>query len=317
MEKYNLPYIKRRTAEFFNFYQIPKILIKDRNFSELDGWSILLFGMLLDRVALSADNAKDFTNENGDVFIIFTVEEAMEKCGKGKQAVIKYFKQLEDVGLIERKRRGLGKPSIIFVKDFTYVENSSNFKKCENHTSANTDFKKYENHTSGSMKTEPLEVLKSYPNNTDYNKTDLNDTDSINQSSRGARKTDVNDTIEDYSIYRDLIQDNIEYDYFMTEPSWSFEKKRVGEIIEIMLDCICSSADKIRIGKQDIPKEIVKSRMLKINSGHIEYIIGCLKSNTTKVKNIKEYLKTVIYNASLTIDNYYSTEVNHDLYGDD
>jgi len=120
MKKYDLPRIKRKNAETLSFYQIPEILLKNKEFSSMDGWSLLLFGMLLDRVVQSADN-EDCTDENGDIFIIFTVEEAMEKCKKGNKAIIKYFKQLEDAGLIERKRRGLGKPSAIYVNDFTYL----------------------------------------------------------------------------------------------------------------------------------------------------------------------------------------------------
>ena len=125
MEKFNLPRMKRKTAELYNFYQIPKVLLKNKTFSSLDGWSILLFSMLFDRVSLSAENVRDFTDDNGDIFIIFTVEEAMEKSSKSKPVICKYFKQLEDIGLIERVRRGLGKPSIIYVNDFTAIENDN------------------------------------------------------------------------------------------------------------------------------------------------------------------------------------------------
>lgn len=116
------------------------------------------------------------------------------------------------------------------------------------------------------------------------------------------------DSIE---IYRSILHDNIEYDILCQQE----DKELLDEIVEIRLECICSSKETICIGKEDIPKEVVKSRFLKINSEHIEYILFCMKRNTTKVRNIKAYLKSVIYNAPITINSFYSAEVNHDLYG--
>ena len=108
-----------------------------------------------------------------------------------------------------------------------------------------------------------------------------------------------------------MICESIEYEFIVEQ----YDREQLDEIIEIMLECICSNAETICISGNDIPQEVVKSRMLKIGSEHIEYIFECLKNNTTKVRNIKAYLKAVIYNAPVTISNYYSAEVNHDLYG--
>ena len=82
-----------------------------------------------------------------------------------------------------------------------------------------------------------------------------------------------------------------------------------------MLECICTKNGVIRIAKEEVPSEIVKSRFLKIDSEHIGYVMDCINKNTTKVRNIKEYLKTVLYNATVTINHYYTALVNHDLYG--
>ena len=147
---------------------------------------------------------------------------------------------------------------------------------------------------------ENLAQLSNKKSSTDIQNTDLS---SINQS--------YPDGIEAIDAYKQVIYDNIEYDIL----SEQYDREQLDEIIEIMLECICSNAYTIRIAQDDVPQELVKSRMLKINSEHIEYIFGCLKSNTTKVRNIKAYLKAVIYNAPVTISNYYSAEVNHDLYG--
>jgi len=82
-----------------------------------------------------------------------------------------------------------------------------------------------------------------------------------------------------------------------------------------MLECICSSAKSIIIGKEAVPQELVQARFLKIDSSHIEYVLSCLDRNTTKIRNIKAYLMTTLYNALSTINNYFTAEVNHDLYG--
>jgi hypothetical protein len=138
-----------------------------------------------------------------------------------------------------------------------------------------------------------------------------------NQSYQISRESDVNDVIDKYNYYRDFIKENIEYDLITTESKMhKSNKDRIDEIVEIILDCICTDSKSVKIGKQNFPHEVVKSRFLKINSSHIDYIIDSLDKNTTRVTNIKEYLKTVIYNATLTIEGYYTAKVNHDLYGD-
>ena len=138
--------------------------------------------------------------------------------------------------------------------------------------------------------------------------TQVSNTDYIKSAS--IYQADEMDTME---AYRKIICENIDYDII----SEQFNKEMLDEIIEIMLECICSTAETLRISKEDIPTEAVKSRMLKIGSEHIEYIFWCLEKNTTKVRNIKSYLRTILYNAPVTISNYYSAEVNHDLYGTD
>lgn len=137
-------------------------------------------------------------------------------------------------------------------------------------------------------------------NNTGINITLFNN-QSINQQ-------EIIDTIEQY---RNIIYENIDY-YIIIE---TLDKELVDDLVEIMLETICSRAETIRIAKQDISFSVVKQRMLTINSEHIEYVINCFKNNTTKVHNIKNYLLTSLYNAPLTMDSYYTALVNHDLYG--
>lgn len=119
------------------------------------------------------------------------------------------------------------------------------------------------------------------------------------------------DVMDRIDAYRSIVYQNIEYEYMIRQ----YDKEQLDEIVEIMVECICSTAPIIRVGQEDMPTELVRSRFLKIDSGHIEFILDSLKNNTSDVRNIKAYLKTVIYNAPVTINNYYSAKVNHDLYG--
>ena len=96
-----------------------------------------------------------------------------------------------------------------------------------------------------------------------------------------------------------------------------FDKDRFREIMDIMLDAVCSTALTIRINGEDMPQQVVKSRFLKLNSSHIEYVLEAMNKNPSDIRNIRAYLLTALYNASLTIDNYYSALVNHDFYGQD
>ena len=109
------------------------------------------------------------------------------------------------------------------------------------------------------------------------------------------------------------IMENIEYD--ITRRQLGYDADILDEIVDIMVDTVCSTKPMIRIGGQDFPLEVVKSRLLKLNSEHISYVVSSLKSNTTKVRNIRAYLLTALYNAPTTISSYYTALVNHDLYG--
>ena len=114
-------------------------------------------------------------------------------------------------------------------------------------------------------------------------------------------------------IYREIIKDNIDYDILIQDPK--MDKDRLDEIVEIMLETVCTARKTIRIAGDDYPAELVKSKFLKLNSSHIEFVLDCMRENTTKVRNIKQYLKAVLFNAPSTIDSYYTALVNHDFYG--
>ena len=120
-------------------------------------------------------------------------------------------------------------------------------------------------------------------------------------------------SVSEIEIYRDLIYENIEYDYLIERNPYNRES--IDEIVELMLEVVCANRKTIRVAGGEFPHEVVKARFLKLNSEHIQFVLDCMKENTTKVRNIKQYLLTVLYNAPTTISSYYSALVNHDLYG--
>ena len=113
--------------------------------------------------------------------------------------------------------------------------------------------------------------------------------------------------------YRELILENIEYDILVQNER--MDRDRLDELVELMVDTVCSRRETIRIAGDDYPAEVVKFRLLKLNSSHIEYVLDRMRENTTYVRNIKKYLLAALYNAPATIGSYYTSLVSHDLYG--
>lgn len=400
MQKIQFDYFRGMEAEQYSFYRVPKVLFTAECFKSLSCEAKVLYGLMLDRMSLSIKN-RWFDDEDW-VYIIFTVDEIAELMNCGTQKAVKLIKELDTsngIGLIEKKRLGLGKPNVIYVKNFMIKEipnqlmktdnvqkqeeyfteetvmgenagkiadmksegnfqeeianlqkqeeergksnisqNSENhhskivkitnqelsesqFKNSENHNSGmmkttnqefpESQFNNYENQNSGMMKMEIQEFPKSQSNKTDINKTNFSETDIIQSyqiQSGSLVSHDKRDVIEEMKIYRELIQERIEYKYH--------EQEDVDELVELMVEVMMMPDDStIRIAGVDKPVALVKNRFMKLNYSHIEYVLFCLHRNTTKVGNIKAYLLTTLYNAPLTISNYYQAEVNHDMYG--
>lgn len=400
MQKIQFDYFRGMEAEQYSFYRVPKVLFTAECFKSLSCEAKVLYGLMLDRMSLSIKNR--WFDDEDRVYIIFTVDEIAELMNCGTQKAVKLIKELDTsngIGLIEKKRLGLGKPNVIYVKNFMIKEipnqlmktdnvqkqeeyfteetvmgenagkiadmksegnfqeeivnlqkqeeergksnisqNSENhhskivkitnqelsesqFKNSENHNSGmmkttnqefpESQFNNYENQNSGMMKMEIQEFPKSQSNKTDINKTNFSETDIIQSyqiQSGSLVSHDKRDVIEEMKIYRELIQERIEYKYH--------EQEDVDELVELMVEVMMMPDDStIRIAGVDKPVALVKNRFMKLNYSHIEYVLFCLHRNTTKVGNIKAYLLTTLYNAPLTISNYYQAEVNHDMYG--
>ena len=156
---------------------------------------------------------------------------------------------------------------------------------------------------------------KTASNNTEIKDTELSDTEPSIYPAKGLPedRSPAADAMDTMRVYRQIIMENIEYD--ITRRQLGYDADILDEIVDIMVDTVCSTKHMIRIGGQDFPLEVVKSRLLKLNSEHISYVVSSLKSNTTKVRNIRAYLLTALYNAPTTISSYYTALVNHDLYG--
>ena len=152
----------------------------------------------------------------------------------------------------------------------------------------------------------------------EQSKTDLSSTEGSNPipsnppSPAGTRiGTDGMDARE---VYREIILDNIGYEYLIQDNH--IDRERLDEIAELIVDTVCSARKTIRIAGDDYPAEVVKSRFMKLDSSHVQYVMDCMRENTTYVRNIKKYLLAALYNAPATIGNYYSALVQHDMYGD-
>ena len=124
----------------------------------------------------------------------------------------------------------------------------------------------------------------------------------------------VLDRMRERESYREIILENIDYDILTQDEK--LDRDRLDELVELMVDTVCSNRKMIRIAGDDYPAEVVKSRFLKIGSSHIEYVLERMRENTTYVRNIKKYLLAALYNAPVTMDSYYTSLVSHDLYGD-
>ena len=322
-------YFRGMEAEQYTFYRIPKVLFTAECFRSLSCEAKVLYGLLLDRMGLSIKNR--WFDEEDRVYIIFTVEELAELLSCGTQKVVRLLKELDvksGIGLIEKKRLGLGKPNVIYVKNFmiqelTRVEKQDleaepleNTLNGENHNSRNvkitiqesakSQFKNDENHNSGNVKITIQESAKSQSNNTEYSDIEHNENQSIDLSE--------GDVMERKKHYRNMVQEQIYYKSLIQNPR--YQKNEVDELVELTVEVLMLPDDRmIWIAGDEKPAILVKDRFQMLNDAHFEYVLDSMKRNTGKVQNVKNYLLTSLYNAPLTMEHYYRLAVNHDLYG--
>lgn len=265
-------------------------------------------------------------DDENRAYIIYTVDAIMEDLGCSKPTCTKIMRELDSengIGLIEKKRRGLGKPDIIYVKNFFSVPDEKEENEPSNPDVSTEvkkfNFKKQKNLTSGSKEIVPQEVNDFFPNynNTNHNNfnyNDMNYTNPINQSGNESKTEKRIDLMDDVNAYIELIKENIEYEHHMKYDDWQ-NRVLYEELFEVICEVVCVKRTIIRIAGEDYPYELVKSKFLKLNSGHLKYVIGCMHDTNTKISNIKAYMVTALYNAPSTMNHYYQQEVQHDMYG--
>ncbi len=314
----NFEYYYGNQAEQFSFIKIPKVMITDATFSELSLPAKVLYGLLLDRMSLSMKN-RWFDSENR-VYIIYQIADIQEDLGISKNKAIDLLAALEKFGLVEKKRRGLGMPSLLYVKNFITEQHGSEKvfftdKKKRNPTSRSPETassRSVKNPTSRSAERKLQEVAETAPliNKTNSNHTDGNESISNPILSSDGIRLDEEYT-RSYEQYEDFVRQNIEYDILLE--THKEQKEILQELLALIMEVIMCKSEEMVIAKNIYPTEIVRSRFLKLNYSHIQYVLLCLQKNTTKIRNIKKYMLAALFNAPCTIEGYYQAEVNHDF----
>ena len=280
-------YFYEEQSESYSFYRIPKMLFTEEIFDALSTDAKVLYGLLLDRISLSRENG--WMDDAGRVYVYYTIKSVKKSMRCANTKACGLLRELDEFGLIERKKQGLGKPTIIYVKDFT------RFRKAELLDS--------EKQNSVILHTGTLDNRKSETNKTEKNNTESNKTNPILS---GADKD-----MDERTSYRNYL--NSQLDMEIMYERYPYDRETLDAIMDLMLDVVCSKRRTIRIAGDDKPVNVVKSQFLKINSMHLEYVMDCMKKNPAKVRNIKQYLLAAIYNAPLTMQSYYQAWVNNDM----
>lgn len=280
-------------AEQFSFYRVPKVLFTREQFKQLSAEAKILYGIMLDKLDLSVKNK--WGDEKGRVYIIYTIEQIMEDMNCADQKATKLLDELEKkCGLIERKRQGLGKPNLIFVKNFITGVESSMMAQIQNR----------ENHDSGVVNITTADYPKSRGINTNHNNTENSD---INPIQSGFDE----DGMCEHKEYERYFRESLSIDVLLRENLG--EEETILGILDLLVDVCCFRRSVIRIAGDDKPLAVVKSRFMKLNAEHIRYVLKCLSENTTRVRNIRQYLLTALYNAPATIRPFYQAWVNNDM----
>lgn len=287
----NLDYFYDYEAEQFAFYMVPKEIVEEEPFCNMSNGSKLLYSIVLDRVKLSRRNG--WIDEKRRVYIIFTVEETQRIMRCSKPTATKFMQELVKIGLVEKKRQGLGKPNLLYVKNFVRKGKNSNFKR-------------FNNLTSGSTESEHQEVQESNGINNNQINPDFINTDPFFPSA--PKEVGQKDGMSE----REKIKHQIEYDCLRQR----YRAEQLDELVEIMLEVMMNRSPTIKIGRDaEYPTSYVQERLSKINAMHIERVMDGIADNRTQVYNTRAYLLATLFNSVSTIDSYNTMQYNHDFGG--
>lgn len=348
MAKMEFDYYYGAGSEQFSFVRVPRVLFTDKeHFGCLSNDAKLLYGFLLERMSLSRRN--NWIDELNRVYIVFPIEEIEELLGVGHDKANNLLKELDDVngiGLVSKKRRGLGLPSILYVKNFIINDSESSKTEAQDNTSEaekkfeniasssqstevrfseveNTDFKKSESQTSVNRKNRLQEVRKSDSNYIDINYIEKSyiDDQSINQSGGGLQNfspgnfpsVENSDGLTD-GINRTEVEESvkkqIDYDCFMSNPDESVVSM-VDEVKDLMVDVMCGERTVVADGKR-VSEKTAKAAFKKITFDHVQYVLKSLVSYAGKISRIDRFLTTSLFNSVYTLVNSTFAGFEHD-----
>ncbi len=299
-------YFYGEESEQFSYYRIPRLLVTGERFKNLSTDAKMLYGMMLDRMGLSQKHG--WYDKRGRVYIYYSMEEVMTDLNCGHDKALKLFAELDSkkgIGLIERIRQGQGKPTLIYVKRFTSKEAPA--PENRNPDFDNSEFLTSEKPKSGLRETRPLDfgesevpLYSNYPYNSYLYKSYLYL--SITQLSQSTE-------LVDREKVKTCVKEIIGYPAFTDQ-----QRPQVDELVALMTDVLSSPQATYRIGGIQFKREIVQKRLIEIQQHHITYVLDCMRKSTVKIRNIRGYLLTTLYNAPATMEHYYQAEVQHDLY---
>lgn len=302
-KKMNFKYFYGTEADQFSFYRIPKALFTNDCFKDLSSDAKILYGLMLDRMSLSIKN--QWFDEENRAYIYFSIEDIMELLNCGRNKAVKSLQELDDekgIGLIEKRRQGFGKVTIIYVKSFVQEE-------CEEEKKEKSKMVKFTNQTSVE-KEGTEEVYNSNSNNTNINNTNQNNNKSNHIVSADVMGSE-DDEMETLRAYQSLIKENLDYESLLV--SHPHDKDQIDEIVDLIVETVICKSEKVLIASNWYSGALVRGKFMKLDYSHVEYVLHCLEGNTSKIKNIKKYLLAALFNAPSTISGYYRAEVNHDM----
>ena len=283
-----LDYFYGQAGELFSFFRIPKALFQEQRFQNLSTDAKTLYGILLDRMSLSVKN--EWVDKKGRVFIIFTIEDVKRTLRCADNKATRLLRELEEFGLIERKRRGQGKPCLVYVKNFSAESSKESVKNRDNDDSCGS-------------KIACQDPVKSRGIKKKENKTEMNNTNPI-----------LSDEIEEMKN-RELLEEyfsrSLEIDLLLR--LYPDDEDTLYQIVNLLVDTCATNRKLLHIAGDDKPAEVVRSRFMKLNADHIRFVLKCLAENSSPIRNMKQYLLASLYNAPTTMQLSYQNQTNHDL----
>ena len=283
-----LDYFYGQAGKLFSFYRIPKALFQEQRFQNLSTDAKTLYGILLDRMSLSVKN--EWFDKQGRVFIIFTIEDVKRTLRCADNKATRLLRELEEFGLIERKRRGQGKPCLVYVKNFSAESSKESVKNRDNDDSCGS-------------KIACQDPVKSRGIKKKENKTEMNNTNPI--LSDESEKMKNRELLEEYFSY------SLEIDLLLR--LCPDDEDTLYQIVDLLVDTCATNRKMLHIAGDDKPAEVVRSRFMKLNADHIRFVLKCLAENSSPIRNMKQYLLASLYNAPTTMQLSYQNQTNHDL----